>query len=444
VLRPAGQQLSLFAAKFREAAGRALLASEAPARPSRHPFGSSANVHLICSRVAAQFLYLPDVAGKRIRECIRDVFELAGPLQIFWRQFNAARFALRMWSRDKTFAIRRVAAVFLTLLITFTKATLRWRNDARAGALGRSIAAGKNCWATAICANCWTLAALDEVGRRGCNRWRPEISRAAITDGVHDLLLKLGRPFPNPKIVARKRNARKIAATISELVKRAGARCAHVSAAIRGTSQWSNASRLSRRGGHAHCRQDSPKCFSPRVRDPFARNFCVAMPAHTAHSPRQTVAAPRYGLSPRCGGDKRCTLCMDWGKLLEGEFRPGRARIASGAIRKVLQQIRPLKFGHGCGAKLNQSSKKTFLRGWRARWQGVTVRRRGLDALLDTVENLQGAGAAGLGTRAGDSAGPHRRVIATSDLDTVMASGQVVWVGVEQVGDRDGTRWRCI
>ena len=80
--------------------------------------------------------------------------------------------------------------------------------------------------------------------------------------------------------------------------------------------------------------------------------------------------------------------------------------------------------------------QKTFAR-LTARWQGVTVRRRGLDALLDTVENLQGA--ALLASELEREILPARIAeYRHGDLDTVMASGQVVWVGVEQVGDRDG------
>ena len=72
-----------------------------------------------------------------------------------------------------------------------------------------------------------------------------------------------------------------------------------------------------------------------------------------------------------------------------------------------------------------------------ARWQGVTVRRRGLESLLDSVENLQGA--ALLASELEREILPSRIAnYRPSDLDAVMAAGEVVWVGVEQVGVRDG------
>ena len=67
------------------------------------------------------------------------------------------------------------------------------------------------------------------------------------------------------------------------------------------------------------------------------------------------------------------------------------------------------------------------------RWQGVARRRQGTDALLDVIEQLQGAPLAAsileteiLPARLdGYDAG---------DLDAVAAAGEVVWVGVEPLG----------
>ena len=63
--------------------------------------------------------------------------------------------------------------------------------------------------------------------------------------------------------------------------------------------------------------------------------------------------------------------------------------------------------------------------------------RRGLDALLDVIENLQGAplAASVLETEVL----PARLVgYKSSDLDTLIAAGEVVWVGMEPIGERDG------
>src|SRR6202035_4935775 len=71
------------------------------------------------------------------------------------------------------------------------------------------------------------------------------------------------------------------------------------------------------------------------------------------------------------------------------------------------------------------------------RWQGLVRRRHGADALLDVVEQLQGASMPSsileteiLPARI-DSYDP-------ADLDAVIAAGEIVWVGVEALGERDG------
>src|ERR687885_2867732 len=70
-------------------------------------------------------------------------------------------------------------------------------------------------------------------------------------------------------------------------------------------------------------------------------------------------------------------------------------------------------------------------------WQGIVKRRHGADALLDAIEQLQGAPLPAsileteiLPARI-DGYDP-------GDLDAIAAAGEVMWVGVEPLGDRDG------
>jgi len=65
------------------------------------------------------------------------------------------------------------------------------------------------------------------------------------------------------------------------------------------------------------------------------------------------------------------------------------------------------------------------------------VKRRGLDALLDTVESLQGAPLAA--SLIETEILPSRLTnYQPGDLDTLIAAGEVVWAGVESLGERDG------
>src|SRR5207244_6041694 len=70
-------------------------------------------------------------------------------------------------------------------------------------------------------------------------------------------------------------------------------------------------------------------------------------------------------------------------------------------------------------------------------WQGIVNRRRGVDALLDAIEQLQGAPlpASILET---EILPARLEIYDPADLDAVTAAGEVVWIGVEALGDRDG------
>jgi ATP-dependent Lhr-like helicase len=70
-------------------------------------------------------------------------------------------------------------------------------------------------------------------------------------------------------------------------------------------------------------------------------------------------------------------------------------------------------------------------------WQGVLQPRRGLDALLDTIENLQGAP---LPASLLESAILPARLAhyTPNDLDTLIGAGEIVWCGVEPLGEHDG------
>jgi ATP-dependent Lhr-like helicase len=67
----------------------------------------------------------------------------------------------------------------------------------------------------------------------------------------------------------------------------------------------------------------------------------------------------------------------------------------------------------------------------------VTRKRRGLDAILDTVETLQGAPL--VASLLESEILPARiEGYEPGDLDTLLAAGEVVWAGVEPLGDKDG------
>ncbi len=66
------------------------------------------------------------------------------------------------------------------------------------------------------------------------------------------------------------------------------------------------------------------------------------------------------------------------------------------------------------------------------RWQGVVQPREGLDALLDAIENLQGA-AVPASVLEMEILPARIAGYKASDLDTLIAAGEVVWAGVERI-----------
>ena len=120
--------------------------------------------------------------------------------------------------------------------------------------------------------------------------------------------------------------------------------------------------------------------------------------------------------------------------MVEGGFRPGGVHrewcdveVLRTIRRKSLARLR----------KEVEPVEQRVLARLLTRWQGVVQPRRGLDALLDVIENLQGAP---LPASILETEILPARVAGykAADLDTLMAAGEVVWVGLEPMGERDG------
>ncbi len=144
-------------------------------------------------------------------------------------------------------------------------------------------------------------------------------------------------------------------------------------------------------------------------------------------------AAQRFGLDTRQVEAVLRTLVLD-GRIVEGGFRP------TGLHREwcdveVLRQIRRKSLARL--RKEIEPVEQHLLARFTTHWQGVLQQRRGLDALLDTVENLQGAP---LPASLLESTILPARLTKYSpgDLDTLIAAGEVVWCGFDPLGEHDG------
>jgi ATP-dependent Lhr-like helicase len=125
---------------------------------------------------------------------------------------------------------------------------------------------------------------------------------------------------------------------------------------------------------------------------------------------------------------------VSMGRLFEGGFRPGGlnrewidVEVLRAIRRKSLAKLRK---------EIEPVEQRTLAR-LVTRWQGVVQPRRGLDALLDVIETLQGTPltASLLETEIFSA-----RISGYSpgDLDKLIAAGEVAWVGLERLGEHDG------
>ncbi len=174
-----------------------------------------------------------------------------------------------------------------------------------------------------------------------------------------------------------------------------------------------------------------PDVFLQRAEDPL--RDIVRRYART-HGPFTTQElAARYGISSDATSATLHEL-HGRGQLLEGEFRPRGAQ-HEWCDPEILQQIRRKSLAR-LRKEVEPVAPAAYAR-FLTRWQGVAVKRKGMDALLDVIESLQGA--ALLASELEREILPARLAdFRAGDLDTLMAAGEIVWVGLEQVGERDG------
>jgi ATP-dependent Lhr-like helicase len=419
VLRQLGST-SLFAAKFREAAARALLLPKR--RPGlRAPLWQQRKRASDLLAVAARFSSFP-ILLETYRECIRDVFDLPATANLL---AAVQRGEIRVTSLESDKPSPYAASLLFSYVANYIYEGDAPLAERRAQALSIDQSQLQEILGDTDLRELLDQAALEEVEER-LQSLDAEF-RARHADGVHDLLLKLG-DLTEAEIEARCASAG-VAASIAEL---ASARRA-VRVRVAGESRFiavEYASRYRDALG-TPLPPGLPEVFLEGSEDPLRE--IIRRYART-HGPFTTQElATRYTLQP-AAVDAVLRALHGRGKLLEGEFRP-RGQHQEWCDPEILQQIRRKSLAR-LRREVEPVEQRIFAR-FAARWQGVTLRRRGLDALLDAVESLQGA--ALLASELEREILPARVAdYRAGDLDTVMAAGEVVWVGLEQIGARDG------
>jgi len=419
VLRQLGAT-SLFAARFRETAARALLLPRR--RPGRRtPLWQQRKRASDLLAVASRFGSFPALL-ETYREILRDHFDMPALADTLRRlQARTTRLA--------TFDSKAPSPFAASLLFSYV-ANYIYDGDAplaerRAQALSVDQAQLRELLGDAELRELLDPEAIEQIERQ--LQHLDDRYLVKTRDGLHDLLIRIG-DLTVSELEART-TVIDAEAEISALARAgrvvefsiAGARRY---AAVEDVARYRDALGVQAPAG-------IPESLLEPVRDPAGD---IALRYARSHGPFTAGEfAARYGLGVAVA-DAVLRRLVSEDRLIEGEFRPGgteREWVDAGVLRSIRRRSL---------AKLRQEVEPVdgeALGRFAVAWHGVGAGRRGLEALLDVIEQLQGAAipASSLET---DVLPARIADYQPAMLDTLMAAGEVAWAGVEPLGGRDG------
>ena len=419
VIRQLGST-ALFAGKFRENAARSLLLPKH--RPGmRAPLWQQRKRASDLLAVASRFGSFP-VLLETYRECLRDVFDM--PALIATLADIRSR-KVRVATVDSDHPSPFAAALLFSYVATFLYDGDAPLAERRAQALSIDQAQLKDLIGDAELRELLDAGAVDDVERQ--LQRLDERYRARSADGVHDMLLAIG-DLTEDELLARVLTI-EAAESVPSLVSTGRI----LTLPIAGGSRYVAAEDAARYRDAlgATLPGGLPASLLEPVRDPLGD---LALRYARTHAPFPARDfASRYDLPIETAHGVLARLTAE-SRLLDGEFRPGGAgpewtdagvlrMIRRRSLARVRKEIEPVDHA--------------VLGRFVTTWHGVVTRRHGADALLDVVQHLQGAAlpASILET---DILPARLEAYDPADLDAVVAAGEVVWVGVEPIGDRDG------
>ncbi|HJQ38400.1 MAG TPA: DEAD/DEAH box helicase [Thermoanaerobaculia bacterium] len=415
ILRQLGAS-SMFAAKFREAAARALLLPRRRVQ-GRTPLWQQRKRAYDLLQVASRFGSFPIIL-EAYRETLRDVFDVPALVDLTKR--IRAR-TIRVVTADTDKPSPFAASVLFRYVANFLYDGDAPLAERRAQALAIDQSQLRELLGEPELRELLDPGALEQTELE--LQYLTEERKARSADAIHDLLLRLGDL--SAEEIAQRSN---VDAT-RELLKQRRILEVNVAKekrfiAIEDAARYRDALGTPIPHGVAE------RYLQP-VADPVGDLVLRFARTHGPFTPADV--ARRYGL-----GVAVATVTMERfverGRLIEGEFRPNGTQ-REWCDADVLRTIRRRSL-----AKLRKEAEPVdppVLARLFTNWQHATKKRRGLDALLEVIESLQGFPMAAsifeseiLSARIED--------YKPSDLDTLSAAGEIVWAGVEPLGEKDG------
>jgi Lhr-like helicase len=423
VLRQLGST-ALFAGRFREAAGRALLLPRRRA-DARSPLWQLRKRSYDLLSVASRYPSFP-LLLEAYRECLRDVFDMPALIETL-------RAIEQRQLRVHVVETRKPSPFAASLLFSYV-ANFLYDGDAplaerRAQALTIDQDQLRELLGEADLRELLDANAIADVEEAA--QCLAENYRARSADGIHDLCLRLGD-------LSREELARRVVSP--DLL-------AHVDRLIRSRRLLE----LRIAGERRLVAAEDAARYRDGLGIPLPPGLAVALLEPVAHPVLELVrryarthgpftlreAADRFALDAVAVENALRQLAGE-GRVLEGGFRPGGLH-REWCDAEILRQIRRKSL-----AKLRREvepvEQHTLAR-FLTHWQGLLAPRRtghaNLDALLDAIESLQGAP---LPASLVESSILPARIsdYGPAGLDTLIAAGEVAWAGVEPIGERDG------
>ncbi len=411
---------ALFAAKFRESAARALLLPRRRAQ-GRAPLWQQRKRAYDLLSVASRYPSFP-ILLEAYRECMRDVFDMPALLETLR--------AIRQRNVRVHVADTRTPSPFASSLLFSYVANYIYDGDAplaerRAQALSIDQEQLRDLLGDADLRELLDAAAISEVEEQ--LQGLLETQRVRSADGIHDLLLRIGdlsrdellRRLADPELAGQLERLIRSRRLLE--IKIAGEKRL---IAIEDAARYRDALGI-----------PLPPGIAASLLQPVAAPVLELVRRYArTHAPftlREITA--RFALAGHQIENALNALLLD-GRIVEGGFRPG------GVYREwcdveVLRLIRRKSLAR-LRREVEPIEQQTLAR-LATHWQGVLQRRRGLDALLDTIEHLQGAPLAA--SLIETSILPARLAnYSPGSLDTLIAAGEVTWCGLDSLGEHDG------
>ncbi len=412
---------SLFAARFRENAARALLLPKR--RPGqRMPLWAQRRRSADLLAVASQFESFP-IMLETYRECLKDAFDLPGLIDVL-RQIESRKI------RIVRVASKRPSPFANSLLFTYV-ANYMYEGDAplaerRAQALSIDHAQLRELLGEAELRELLDADAIDTHERR-LQRLDPDRA-IKHPDALHDLLLALG-DLRRDEVVARAVEGADVDGWIDELVRARRV----IGISVAGDRRFAAAEDAGKLRDALGILPPAglPDAFLVPHPEPMLE--IVARYART-HGPFTAAAvAERYRVGTAVIHAALTRLAAQ-DRLLQGEFIPG-GRGEEWCEPEVLRSLKRLSL-----AKLRRQVEPVetaALARFVPAWHGLVRPRAGLDALLSVIEQLQGT--ALVASVLETEILPARiKNYAPADLDELFVAGEVVWRGLEPLGPNDG------